>query len=368
MRVAILGAGGFIGGRIFERWQRPGPYAPRAVVRTSASLARVARFDTPDWRLADARDERALTEAFAGCEVVVHSIVGPERTIIDAVAPVYRAAQQAGVRRLVYLSSASVHGQNPPPGTTEESPLHLRHVLGYNNAKVEAERRLQTLAASGGVEVVVLRPGIVWGPRSRWVYDVADALRAGAATWIDGGRGICHSVYVDNVVHAVERAIATPGISREAFFIGDTEPMTWRDLYLGLARPLGFDESAFREALPAPVPRRTWRDRVGAFKGTGFAQRVLVAIPSRVKETVKGALRGWQGAPPIDGSALPDVSAALVASLEMTELFRCSARLSHAKAQRLLGYRPPVSFPQGLDQCVRWLAELGYVASAVNRP
>ena len=49
-------------------------------------------------------------------------------------------SQDAGVRRLVYLSSASVHGQAPAPGTDEESLFETRQPIAYNMAKAWAER------------------------------------------------------------------------------------------------------------------------------------------------------------------------------------------------------------------------------------
>ena len=69
MKVAILGAGGFIGGRLFERWKRAGRHQPRAVVRTPAGLARLARFAQPDWKLADSRDARRWCIAWSEMSV-----------------------------------------------------------------------------------------------------------------------------------------------------------------------------------------------------------------------------------------------------------------------------------------------------------
>ena len=57
------------------------------------------------------------------------------------------------MRRLVYVSSASVHGQAPVPGTNEDSPVKRRQPIAYNNAKAWAERRLLALRASGSVEL-----------------------------------------------------------------------------------------------------------------------------------------------------------------------------------------------------------------------
>ena len=66
---------------------------------------------------------------------------------------------------MIYLSSASVHGQSPVPGTDETSPLQSRQPIPYNRSKIEAERRLSRARSSGAVELVILRPGIVYGPR-----------------------------------------------------------------------------------------------------------------------------------------------------------------------------------------------------------
>ena len=133
-RVAILGASGFIGSRIVEMFHLGGLADVRPVTRSIGALARLARFDL-DWRLADARDQEGMCKALADCETVIHAIAGGPATIRDSVTPVYRAAQEAGVRRLVYLSSASVHGQAPPPGTDDESPLRRRQPIAYNNAR-----------------------------------------------------------------------------------------------------------------------------------------------------------------------------------------------------------------------------------------
>lgn len=360
MKVAVLGANGFVGGRVFETWQRGGRHQPRAIVRSPSSLARVARFDA-DWRLADARDTAALTQAFAGCEAVVHCVVGDERVIAATVEPAYRAASAAGVGKLVFLSSASVHGQNPVPGTTEETPLRDDQPVAYNNAKVRAERRLLALAAEGKVEAAILRPGIIVGPRSRWVADTAEALLAGSACWIEGGRGICNSIQVDNLVHAIERALATPGLRGEAFLLGDAEHVTWREFYLAVAQALGRGEESFHEATPVGAPQPGWRERVAALKGTAPVQRALPWFSPRLKESVKAALGRWQAPPPSDPWALPAERREVRTSYEMTELFRCATKLSHAKAERVLDYRPPLTFAEGMARCARWLAEVGYL-------
>ena len=141
IKLAVLGANGFIGTRITEMFALSDLIEVRPIVRNYASLARVSRFDL-DSCVVDAFDQKALQTAFRECDVVVHAVAGDIKTILGTLAPVYKAAQLAGVRRLVYLSSGSVHGQAPDPGTDESSALSYKKALPYNNAKVRAERSL----------------------------------------------------------------------------------------------------------------------------------------------------------------------------------------------------------------------------------
>lgn len=357
MNAAILGANGFVGYRLFELWQLHGPHRPRAIVRSPSSLARVARFEA-DWRLADACDAAALAKAFAGCEAVVHCVVGDERVIAETIDAPFRAAQAAGVQVFVYLSSASVHGQNPPPGTTDESPLRDDQPNAYNNAKVRAERRLHALARNSTMRVVVLRPGIVWGPRSRWIADAAEALIERRARWIDGGRGVCNSIFVDNLVRAIECAIAARDVHQQAFYVGDPEALTWGQLFLGVSEGLGFAESDWREARPwSGVASHS---RFAHLKGTTPVQAVLPWFSPRLKESVKAALARWNRPPPADPWALAKRDTVGEASPEMTALFACRTRLSDEKARRHLHYTPPVAFAEGLRISVEWLRAAGY--------
>src|SRR5438093_899750 len=105
LKLAILGANGFIGSRAVELFHLSGLAEVRPIVRSFNSLARLSRFDL-DCRIADACDEAALRAAFEGCDAVLHSVAGDAATILGSLTPVYRAAQQAGVKRFIYLSSA----------------------------------------------------------------------------------------------------------------------------------------------------------------------------------------------------------------------------------------------------------------------
>ena len=352
----MLGAGGFVGSRAVELFHLTGTFDVRPVVRRPGSMARAARFRL-DSRLADAQDTRQLEEAFRGCDAVLHLATGDPRVIVGSVQPVHEAATRAGVRRIVYMSSASVHGQSPDPGTVEETPLHRRHAIAYNNAKVEAERQWQRLQPRGP-EVVVLRPAIVFGPRSRWVSACAEELLAGRAYLVDRGRGVCNTIYVDNLLHASRLALTVPEAAGQTFFVGDREPMTWREFYEPIAKALGIDPGTIAALDRAPDFRPGVRDRVRALKSTAAVQFGLRCTPPRLKRSVKAALAGWRN--PDSAQASGAAATGPHPTLEMTMLQQCRWQLDWSKAATAIGYEPVVSAAEGMRRSIAWLRFAGY--------
>ena len=345
---AVLGASGFIGNRLVEILHLAGMKVT-PIVRRPSALALTGRFDLPA-RVADAFDTKALSAAFSGCDTAVVAVAGDPRTIVGSVDPVYRAAEAAGLRRLLYLSTASVHGQAPAPGTDETTPLSVSQPIAYNNAKVRAERRLRHVRRSGSVEIVLLRPGIVYGPRSYWTGGLADELLSGEAALVEGGHGICNGINVDNLVHAILLALAAPGVDGQAFLVGDRETVTWRDLYRPVADALGIDV----DVLPTPPAS-------AAAQGVPLAERVrdsaaFKLLPPTVRAGLAAAYRarGAGTTAPAAEPRAPEVT------LEKALLHTCAYKLPWAKAEEWLGYRPVVSFADGCSRGVEWLEFAGY--------
>ncbi len=353
--VGIVGANGFVGTRLVEMFHLGGGAEARPVVRSFKSLARLSRFEL-DCRIADARDEAALAKALEGCDAVVNTAVGDEKMIEGVIEPVWKACLAAGVRRLVHLSSGSVHGQAPEPGTTEASPLSSQQWNWYNNAKVRAEQRLVELGRGSKLECAILRPTVVFGPRSRWIWDAATAVAEGTACVANGGGGICNSIYVDNLAHAISLAIDAPGAAGEAFLIGDEETVTWSDFYRPIAQWLGVAELPSVEARPEPARKF---DLVAGVRSIPGIQAALPRIPASLKRAVKGAWDGWREAPKPSAWRLPEKAAPSL-SPEMNALQQCQWRLPHEKAARVLGYQAPVPFAEGMRRSIGWLEFAGF--------
>ena len=154
---------------------------------------------------------------------------GARRAVVLA-APEEEVA--GGIRRVVHLSSMAVHGYRFPEVLTEEFPLTTGGDA-YSMSKAEGETLAFAIGAAKGVEIVALRPSLVYGPRSPyWVVSYFERTKNEQITLIDGGAGLANLVWVDDVVEAMITAWQHPAAAGEAFLISGEHPVTWRE-YIG---------------------------------------------------------------------------------------------------------------------------------------
>lgn len=358
LRVAVVGANGFVGSRLVEQWHLDERADVVPVVRRPEAAAGVLRFGL-DCRVADALDERELTHAFAGCDAVVHAGAGPRPFVTQSPACVVRAAALAGARNVIYLSSMAVHGWNPRPGTDEATPLPRRQPVPYNRWKAHGERALRSACRETGTRFVILRPGIVYGPRSQWVGGFARAVVEGSASVVAGGRGICNAIYVDNLVHAVDLALEREEAADETFLVADDDAVTWRMLYEPVCRALGHSWDAVAD-LPPRSSRQTPAERLLELKEDPAARVVLDRVPRAVRNPIRRlAVR------PLAEERSQNVLRR--PALETSILQTCGYRFPTTKARRLLGFEPPIAFDEASRRTVAWLGFAGYPVAAAAR-
>lgn len=350
--VAVIGANGFIGNRIVETLHLGGKHRVRPIVRRASGLALASRFAL-EGRIADALDVTCLTDALAGCDIVIHALAGDANAIVRSVPTVYRAAEQAGAKRLVYLSSAMVYGQSPPPGCDEKTPIPKKQPLRYNAAKAAAEESLFALRRSGSVEAVALRPGIVYGPRSQWIGGLADRLLAGQACLVDGGEGVCNAIYVDNVVDALIRCFDAPQADGEAFLLGEPDPPTWREFTVRVAGALGIDMGSVPNVgFEAHSPGL--KDHVDRLRQSAPVRAALGALPASL---ARGLAAFWEASGALPASGAPGTPQP---TLEMALLHRARHVPGWAKARAVLGYDAPVASEEAWRRTRAWLAFASY--------
>jgi 2-alkyl-3-oxoalkanoate reductase len=367
MKIAIIGANGFVGSRLVETLQLAQEHAVVPVVRTPASLVRATRFDL-EWRIADACDGTALREALRGCDAVVHAASGRGRDVERMAAALCTAAAAAGIRRVVYLSDASVHGLTPEAGSNEHSPLHTINAPPAIVHRIVAERLFFQRCQRLQLEGIALRPTLVYGPRSSWFAALAHDLREGRAWWFGDGRGIFNGLYVDNLVSAIFSSLSAPApATGKPYLIGDAETATWRELYLATAKLLGVSSRRIASITEVPAEIADARAPLRRFAGSAGVKAVAPVLPSGVKRLAKFILAGDAA---VADAWTPRPIPGPVVTREWALRQQCRWRFPHQRATRALGFQPTVSLAEGLKRTLAWLAfaEGDLSAKALSEP
>ncbi len=305
MRVLVTGASGFVGTALCRELLARG-HTVRAAVRRlippGTVPPRLHQILVPD--IAAEFDRRALVD---GVGTVVHlaaiahrsnQIEGELRRVnCDAAV---RLAQAAAGRRFVFLSSVKVHGEDSGSGTYAEDDA-LNPQDSYGRSKLEAELALNETAARNGIELVIIRPPLVYGPEVK-----ANFLRL--IGWVDSGlplpfasvRNRRSLVYVGNLVDAIARFAEHPA-ARGPFLVSDEESVSTPELVSRIARALE------RPARLFPAPPVLLR-AAGMIAGRRYEARRLTG----------------------------------------------NLAIDSFRARRLLDWRPPYTLDAGLAETARW--------------
>ncbi len=170
--VLVTGGSGFLGGRIIERLVADGREV-KGLARSDDSARRLRALGAEPV-LGDVLDPEELTAAMRGCEVVYHA-AGINALCFRDTAPLFEvnvqgsrnvvdAGAAAGVRRVVYTSSAAALGEARGTVGSETSPHRGSFLSSYERSKFEAELAVLAAAGETGIEVVCVNPASVQGP------------------------------------------------------------------------------------------------------------------------------------------------------------------------------------------------------------
>jgi nucleoside-diphosphate-sugar epimerase len=264
-RFFVTGAHGFIGRAIVERLREQGGEV-RGVDLLAGDDPAVVRGDVSlpgEWHA-----------HASGCEVVIHTaaLVGfysSPRGYWEAnvVAPrrVLDAAVAAGARRFVHLSSIVVFGFDFDGEVDERAPVRPNGVH-YVDTKIASEQTVLAAHAAGEIDCTIVRPGDVYGPRSRpWTLEPIRLIEAGQAFLPGGGRGTLSPVYVDDLVDGIVRAGEAAAAPGRIFILTGAEHPPIGDFFAHYARMLG-------KPAPRAVPYRPARAAAAAIDAVARAR------------------------------------------------------------------------------------------------
>lgn len=249
-RILITGATGFIGSALSRGLLEAG-HPIRGVVRPSAGAPHRAAPESAnfDWVvLHDRSTERETNEALQGVQIVVHLAARVHIMVDDASNPLQefrrvnvdwterlaRAAASQGVHRFVYVSSIKVNGEQTVVPFTEQDPPKPRDPYGVS--KWEAEQALARVSTQTGMETVVVRSPLVYGPGVRGNFlQLLNILRQGIPLPLAGIRNQRSLVYIGNLVDALTRCVHDPRAAGRTYLVRDGEDLSTPELVRRLA-------------------------------------------------------------------------------------------------------------------------------------
>jgi nucleoside-diphosphate-sugar epimerase len=260
-RILVMGAAGFIG-RALCRWlverghtvigltRNPAEPIPGAELRSIGTIG-----PQTDW-----------SGRLDSVEIVIHLANRAHRRLgntmgedeAQAAAALAGAADRAGVRRLVYMSSVRAMGDATLPGAPFRSTDLPAPRDAYGCRKLAIERALQAAARQTGLELVILRPPLVYGPEAKGNFRALIQLTASGLplplAGIDNRRSL---VFLDNLVDVTARACFRPDAAGRVLLVRDPADLSTPQLIRALAKGLGRPARLFAvpEAAFAPLCR-----------------------------------------------------------------------------------------------------------------
>jgi nucleoside-diphosphate-sugar epimerase len=311
-KVLLTGATGFVGSSLLYRISADARFAAVAAVRRLSVSLGVERH-VEVFAVGDLAATTNWAAALVDVDVVIHaaarahimsdeaidSLVEYRKVNVDGTMALAHQAATAGVKRFIYISSIKVNGEQTELGSKFKADATLAPEDAYGISKLEAENALLQLSTETGMELVIIRPPLVYGAGVKGNFATMAKL---VAKGLPLPLGSIHNkrslVALDNLVDLIITCIDHPAAANQIFLAGDGEDISTTQLLRGVASAMG------KPSRLIPIPA-SWLMMAATMLGKkAVAQRLL-------------------------GSLQVDIS----------------------KAQQLLGWTPPLSVAEGLRRC-----------------
>ena len=312
--ILVTGATGFVGSRLSELLSTR---EKAKVTGTGRNLDRVSYLKDHgvDLQAADLLNEDAMKDLVEGKEIVIHTAAAlqadaktAQKVNVEATETLVRLAGEAGVSRFVHVSTVGACDMTNLKLVDETAPLALNHSSTYPRTKAEAEKRANEIASAYDMELSIVRPSMIYGPgHGFWSVEMFTNVLKGNPVMLGDGSGNFNPVYIDDVVDAIILCAKHPKAVGEAFNVA-AGITTWREFMGHYAKLSG------KELKNVPL----------------FMAR-LMAFANKIPGITT----------PIDQGFI--------------DMATSDKDFPNKKAADLLGWKPRVSYEEGMKRTLEWL-------------
>ncbi|ARB45407.1 hypothetical protein P40_08165 [Alloalcanivorax xenomutans] len=299
LKVGVTGANGFVGRRLYECMVDLPDFEPVAFVRSDDRLA--SQKDSPPRFIGSLDNPVNLAQATEGLDVLVHCAARVhvmEDTSEDPleeyrktnVIGTMKLAEQcaaSGVKRFVYISSIKVNGEETEAGEVYRSIDQPMPEDPYGISKCEAERALRDFSEQSCMELVIIRPPLVYGPGVKGNFaSLLSLIGKGIPLPLGAVNNARSLVALDNLIDLIVCCASHPKAAGQVFLVSDGKPISTTELLRGIATAMD------KRCWLIPVPEWIFRAGLGLLGKKAIADRLfgsLVVDITHTKETL-----GWE--------------------------------------------------------------------------
>ena len=306
-KVLVTGASGFLGGAVVECLATCESHDVLAMVRSESTMF------TPHVELvcADLDNLSRRPLPLVGVDVIVHCaarvhVMGDNsddpltqyrRINVDATVELAKQAVLAGVKRFIFISSIKVNGEvtvRGKPYTAEDLPAPSDP---YGISKMEAEQQLKLIADTSNLEVVIIRPVLIYGPGVKANFNsMMKWLSSGVPLPLGAIRNQRSLVALDNLVDLIVTCISHPAAANQIFLVSDGDDMSTTKLLTRMGVALS------KKARLLPVPTSIVFTCAALLGLRGVAQRLCGSLQVDISKTHD--LLGWSPPSTVEDSLL----------------------------------------------------------------